>query len=481
MSKSQTAVAVVGYNRPEYFQPTIASLFANQALSDCDLWMFLDGGRDNRQRDYQRLIDEELPRANQPRRIEVVARREGYGCGRNLIDARRTLFDEYSYERVFVFEDDMVLGEHYLELTMRLLDWVEERYSDIGVVQAYDSCALSCDEKVRRLDEVDVGNPHWWGYLMPRTTWNRVRGTLYEYETKFLLGKSYSQRDSPSIRKWAREKLSQHIEKLDTPSDIRLGDKLFPRSWDFQRYFRQEFATGQDSITVLGMTLAGLQKLKTTVNRSQPIGAKGLHSTETHFRRTGLDRISLDAFESDQYRCQFRVRGQFESALHPRMRADEVEAFRRWLRTIQPSRVLEIGAGGSTTLFAREFGGSWWSIEHSHEWLDQVARDVTAVGAKNVRLLHCPEKQIVATLDEVLPVQFDLFIVDGFDRCAVLDRLREHLGRHDGSVLLHDASRKRYREAVNRFPIRRTLTAGDGKHQGIVLLENQKQSSHSGP
>ena len=38
----------------------------------------------------------------------IVQREENYGVGRNLIGARRDLFDVHGYERVILIEDDLI-------------------------------------------------------------------------------------------------------------------------------------------------------------------------------------------------------------------------------------------------------------------------------------------------------------------------------------------------------------------------------------
>jgi predicted O-methyltransferase YrrM len=468
-----TAVALAGYNRPDYFRPTLRSLLSNAHLASCDLWCFFDGGPQSCQREYGRILQAELAGAEfAPRKVELVARPAKMGCGRNLIDIRRRLFDQEGYERVFVCEDDLVVGPHYLALCERLLDWALDRYADIGVVQSYNTCWLTKEEKVCRLDEVEVGNPHWWGYLMPRQTWNAIRESLYEYENRFLQVSDYEHRDASSISAWAMKRLAAKYKSVGGPAGVFGRERGFPRIWSFEKYFGGKFDTSQDSMTVLAMTLAGLQKLMTTVNRARPIGVTGLHSSVERFIEKRLNEITLDSFESDATRGAFRVPGPEEIFLPPLLRVDEIEAIRQVVRERQPRRVLEFGTGGSTVTLAREPSiRQWWSVEHSPTWLDRVLTATFAAGELNVKLVHCPECEILDRLDELLPLGFDMFFVDGYHRTAILDRLLEHLKVASGFVLLHDASREQYRETIERFGRRTVLTEGNGRHQGLVLLE----------
>lgn len=473
MSWATTAIALAGFNRPDCFRPTIQSLLTNEPIEQCDLWCFFDGGPDCTQSTYNAILAQALESSTfKPREVNIINRPHNFGCGRNLIDIRRRLFDQEGYEAVFVFEDDMILSPHYLALSHRLLEWSRSRFDDIGAVQMYNACHLSVDEKVCRLDEVDVGNPHWWGYVMPRTTWAAVRETLLEYEERFLQGVRYKTRNDHDIRRWALSKLGQRLEGLDTPDDLFAHRRRCHRVWDFLTYFGREFATGQDSMTVLAMTLAGLQKLQPLVNRSRPNGPVGLHSTREGFELNLLHQIELVVFESDAQRESFRLASADGGFLKPWMRADEVEAIRRVVAERRPARVLEFGAGGSTVTLSREAGISeWWSLEHDDHWLSQVASKLGPADAERVTLMSCPLSRVLDRLEQLLPLGFDMFFVDGFDRQAILDRLRVHLETQPGFVLLHDSSRKAYRSSIEQYARGTTLAEGDGKHQGLMVLE----------
>ena len=45
MTTKRIAVAIVGHNRPYYFLPSLRSILSNALISQCDLWVFIDGGK----------------------------------------------------------------------------------------------------------------------------------------------------------------------------------------------------------------------------------------------------------------------------------------------------------------------------------------------------------------------------------------------------------------------------------------------------
>lgn len=168
----------------------------------------------------------------------------------------------------------------------------------------------------------------------------------------------------------------------------------------------------------------------------------------------------------------FGTRTSNGSVLAPWMRPDEAVAIRRLIRQRRPHRVLEFGAGGSTVTFACEPSiREWWTLEHSPKWIGNVLAAMDVPTASKVTVISCPEEQVLQRINQLLPVGFNMFFVDGFDRSSILNRLRIHLTTEPGFIVLHDASRPRYRRAVERFTKQTVLTDGNGRHQGLILLE----------
>jgi hypothetical protein len=161
-----------------------------------------------------------------------------------------------------------------------------------------------------------------------------------------------------------------------------------------------------------------------------------------------------------------------QTRLYPWMRPDEVAAIRSLIHQRRPHRVLEFGAGGSTLAFAREPSiREWWSLEHSPKWVCKVISAMAPSNKSKITLVSCPEDKVLRRMNQLLPIGFDMYFVDGFDRCLILDRLRSHLANERGFVLLHDSSRSQYRSAIRQFTKWTVLTEGNVRHQGLMVLE----------
>jgi predicted O-methyltransferase YrrM len=307
---------------------------------------------------------------------------------------------------------------------------------------------------------------------MPQWAWNEIRATLYEYERRFLNSTEYHARDVAAISLWAKAKLRSKVEFHHDSTSIMRGKSPFPTCWDYRKYFQGAFATGQDAMTVLAMTLAGLQKVNTSVNRSQPIGAVGINFSHQAFAHSGLDQITLDVFDDDETRTDFHT----VSALRPFMREDESAALRSLIRARRPARILEFGAGGSTIEFSKEEGvQTWCSLEHHGKWSAIVAGELARSSAsERVTLICCPRQQYLEQARQLIQQGFDMYFVDGIERDKLLRELAESVRHRPACVLLHDASRAAYQDAMALFPRRCVLTEGDEKHQGLILLEGSE-------
>jgi GT2 family glycosyltransferase len=176
----KTAILLLGFNRVDYFQQTLSALEANKAAYDCDLHVYLDGGGEARQSDLVELV-KNSPFSNPT----FVLRDENWGIGRHLIDARRTLFDDLSYDRIILLEDDMLLAPSYIQTVLDLLDWSQD-FCDIGTVMAYNINHDSAELQTQQMQHVVATNRHFWGYAMTREVWDIIKHIIYDFEKKYL-------------------------------------------------------------------------------------------------------------------------------------------------------------------------------------------------------------------------------------------------------------------------------------------------------
>ena len=96
------------------------------------------------------------------------------GLFKNLIDARRTIFDALDFDLTFIFEDDLVISENYMGLLLNAYNDLSKQYNNIGMIQGWnlDEAANEPNPAIERLSSFEVvENTHLWGYLMPQKAW----------------------------------------------------------------------------------------------------------------------------------------------------------------------------------------------------------------------------------------------------------------------------------------------------------------------
>ena len=284
------AIALIGSDRLAYFQQVVQTISRNKDIEKLDIFLFLDRSlREDANKIMRQHVDavtQYLPQAT------IIRREENWGCGKNIIDARRHLFDRLGYDKVFIVEDDMLLSDTYFSYCLNLLNWGRERYGNIGAVQGWYKCFLSKEEKLKWLGVVRATFiSNWWGYVITHECWNDIRGYVYEFENDNL-NCNYWDRDHKKIVKWFKSKFISVARK---PNQF-----LVDTDWEHARNkVVQSPPTGQDAITSLAMHATGYVRLAPVVNRGQYVGEVGIHMHPNWFRRERFNEVVLHPFSGD--------------------------------------------------------------------------------------------------------------------------------------------------------------------------------------
>ena len=276
----KTAIFTASFNRPDLMQELLVGLANNiNDLEGIDVHHYVDGGPKAKQSEIEAIIKESgVPYTS------IVLREENYGVGRNLIGARRDLFDVHGYERVILIEDDLIPGPNFIKTTLSLADWARE-YADIGMVQVWN-----LPQQPVSVDDLDVVVPtheHFYTYCIDVEVWNEIKETLYEYERRYLEGVSYAKKDWRAIRK---RFMKPRYSKFRT---IRQGKTLLNANHShpppFGPRLKRTVPTGQDAITALALWEKGFVRLATLAPRAVMKGVDGVHSTAKVFEQLGLN------------------------------------------------------------------------------------------------------------------------------------------------------------------------------------------------
>ena len=278
----KSAILLLGFNRIDYFTKVLTSLEQNKAAYEHDLFVYIDGGPNARQEEIKQLIaNSKFPDA------KIVCRVNNWGIGRHLIDARRRLFDELGYDKILLLEDDLVLGENYVETVFKISDWASE-YDDIGTITAYNINPASIDEQAEQENQLIATNRHFWAYVITKRVWDEIKHIIYAYEARFLTKSTYTNRAHRRIRwlfmrKWINLPRTMKTNRLVPDKCVTPPFPKIP--------FR--IATSQDAITALALWHHGYHRITTRVSRAEYIGIEGYSFSPEVYESQGFHQQNL--------------------------------------------------------------------------------------------------------------------------------------------------------------------------------------------
>jgi hypothetical protein len=278
--KATTAVVLIACNRLAYFKEVVDALAPQ--VQDKPVYLFLDKPLEEGQ---SALMDQHAEYAKAKfNSLRVIKRTVNWGCGANIIDARDKIFNVLGHEKAFIFEDDMVPDENYIEYCEKLWDW-SQQFTNVGAVQGWAHCLLNQTQKKRANKEVFVTFQNAWGYLMSRECWQSIRPMMLDYFS-YIKEVIYANRDNLRISRFMRQYKDRPFEAFGA-NPVTL-DQL---AQNHEREFLENCPTCQDGMTYLAMRNVGLVRLAPTVNRAIYIGKSGIHSTPAMYNKSRLGEV----------------------------------------------------------------------------------------------------------------------------------------------------------------------------------------------
>jgi len=163
----------------------------------------------------------------------------------------------------------------------------------------------------------------------------------------------------------------------------------------------------------------------------------------------------------------------------PLMRRMEIDLINNVLKTIQPKSCLEWGTGYSTLYFPNLLtkNASWLSIEHNCSWSEKIrslnTNKFVTVSYFKADYEPWTDKNSDGAYDDLSSYvnapdskgKFDFIMIDGRARVACLLKTIDIIN-DGGVVVLHDAFRTYYHEALTPFPFQEMFHFRDGKGNG---------------
>jgi len=264
-------INIFAHSRPHYLQRCLDSI-KQQTVKPWSVTVWVDGvenkfsgRRTCRPEDHEKVIE---VAENHPVVTDLQVMDENLGVAIMQFEVYEDLCHRRDLHRFHTFlDDDVVLGPDYLRLTELLIPWLIEDDTLFSATPAFRR-TVALDRIPFHLDTVEYGEFNWIGYVMDLGKWDTVREHFKPY-MKLVEGVDYAMRPHEAIRKLT------HGNGWMKPH------------------------TSQDCGKDMALHLAGMRRLRCSVNRGFYIGEEGVHGTKTLYQAQGWHEHTPYHFPTD--------------------------------------------------------------------------------------------------------------------------------------------------------------------------------------
>jgi GT2 family glycosyltransferase len=117
-------IALFVYNRPEHTRRTISYLQKNLLADESRLYIFSDGPKSESEHENVEEVRQFIRKVDGFKSVHIIERKENLGLANSIISGVTQLVNEY--EKVIVFEDDLLTSQH----TLRYFNTALQRYAN---------------------------------------------------------------------------------------------------------------------------------------------------------------------------------------------------------------------------------------------------------------------------------------------------------------------------------------------------------------
>jgi len=270
-------IGIVSFDRPHYLKQLLASLEAQVDMPPVDWHLFQDGavnefsGREVGDKERIQEAAKAFLYARLPGGKIAHIHAANVGVGINQFEAYELMCT--TYRHIVMLEDDVILSPYWARLLPILFSELEQRPDVFGFTTGFRRWCKR-EELEQWLPQVGAGHPHWWMIAFTPDRWERIKPHFMRY---YDLIKEHDYGQLPHERVMA----------------------LF-RSVGYAHH-----ASSQDGGKDMAVQLAGMHRVRTTVNRGISIGREGVHFNPALFEKMGFHEQEPYVFESDKVRERF--------------------------------------------------------------------------------------------------------------------------------------------------------------------------------
>ncbi len=172
-------IVVFGFNRPDALRNTISSLIKNAEAKDSDLFVFVDGPRDGKpgEREKVEQVRSYVKSITGFKSLHYTFAEKNQGLAASIIHGVSEVIERYG--RVIVLEDDLVLMPNFLNFMNQGLDCYEQNQQVMSV------CGHSCKVKAPEdypYDAYFFTRSSSWGWGTWKDRWSLVDWELKDWD-----------------------------------------------------------------------------------------------------------------------------------------------------------------------------------------------------------------------------------------------------------------------------------------------------------
>lgn len=169
-------VAIFVYNRVDNTRKTIAALMQNTLAAETDVYIFADGGKDEKSWEQVNAVRQylhELEHSHPFRSLTLVLRPENYYLERNIIEGIDFVLQRH--DSICVLEDDIVTSPYFLQFINDALTIYnkDKRVMHVGGFTNLDGIYSSSGEAEGNLSTYFTPHMAGWGWATWRDRWQQ--------------------------------------------------------------------------------------------------------------------------------------------------------------------------------------------------------------------------------------------------------------------------------------------------------------------
>lgn len=180
MNKDSLApIAVIAFNRPDLLKATLDSLAYNPLAENSDLFIFIDGARENRPGEKEKVqqVKTVAEAATGFNSVTVKASEQNKGLAKSIIGAASELINQFG--KVIVVEDDLYLSPSFLTFMNTML---EAYKNDSRIMQVTGYSAKIRHPERFHCDYYLTRRAHSWSWGTWKDRWETVDWEVKDFE-----------------------------------------------------------------------------------------------------------------------------------------------------------------------------------------------------------------------------------------------------------------------------------------------------------